>query len=824
LESLTLNSTTIGDKGVRHLSQTPSLRRLRLNSTRITDQGVSYLTNLPEITSLELRTTRITDEGLKHLGHLPKLHTLYLNDTAITGSGMVHLAPLAHLRLLGLDNTLFGDRGLGELAEHPNLARIEVLYLANTKITDAGCPAFENLNDLLVLTVAGTDVTDKGVRHINNMPRLYCLVLSSKVTARGRNWLAENARFASSLQTQLQKAARAEETKKANAMDLETFQASLDGADAIVFRLGLASHGPAVEEAGRKLLKMKADAIKPILDMAEKTVEQGHLLNKAGSFRFRFRHNAAPILRAVCIESMPSLANHYANSPGKREVISSALARGDDTIVPHLESWLEHESPLVRLEALRRLEYRSKIYRLGPGAASPTTRRDGSLHLSEWGRERVISLLADSTVNVQHAACPVVLAMAEDHAVKAEALVAAALREQNSVTVYRMLKVLCELAQQQPIDGKGLPALINGLEAVLRKADHKNTPHIAMNMLGDLGGKAEPATGLLRAIQEGPDERLAATAEKVLEKIRRCPITLMRAADVDVDVQNLVFTLTTCDSGAVERATGELVRRGPSMFQPLLTAARGHVNDYYPQKAAAVVVQWDREDVLPMLRPVYEQKNTLVRIFVIQCIIRMEWSELPDVVQASLEGLDAKVRGRMRNSLSTLAKNTSGQASQELARLIAAELKNPGLDFPIASRLTGSLTSCHPDSTEVPSLLIDILQQETRYSSRYACGALGDLIYEKRIAPADQRRKVAQAILAVLRTTKDDDLKAECLRALSQFGAEVRSLLPILRQIEQEGSERLAEAARRAMAAINGLEYRPARESPESLEDLFPGE
>jgi hypothetical protein len=804
--SLNLESSSITDQGVLHLSKIPTFSFLRLNATRITDKGVSYLKDLPNLSFLELKTTQITDDGLEYLGRLPKLHTLYLDNTSITGSGLMHLAPLTQLRLLSLDNTRLNDRGLSELAEHPNLAKIEVLYLADTKITDAGCTVFEKLNNLRVLNLANTKITDQGVRHLKDMPRLYNLSLSSIVTNEGKKWLAENARFDSSLQAQLRQATQASQKNKPD-QTLLAFQAGLEGADLIVFQLGQASRDEMAAEAARQqVLNMKADAIKPILDMAEKCSEQGHPLSQDNTFQFTFLNNASLVLRAVCTESMSTLADHFAKSPGKREVISRALDTGD-ALIPPLEVWLQHESPLVRVEALRLLARRATIRRLGPGVASPTTVKHNSMKLSVLGRERVYSLLADSDVNVQKAACTMVLAVEDDLSVKSTALVEAILREKNQTTLWSMEEALYFLAEQQPVDSKDLPVPINGFIDVLRKSDNATAQLLAIRHLGKLGGKSERAIDLLRTFQKGPDKQLATTAGHTLEQIHRCPITLMRATEIPVDVQALVFTLTTYDQEAIDRATEELASRGPSMLESLLTAARAEVGDNYPYNAAAVVARWNQDDVLPVLRPAFNWTNTTVRLFVIRSISQMKWNELPSVVKDSLEGADAKVRSSTRSSLSTLARNTSGQATQELARLIAVELKNPGLDWTLASSLTASLTSCYPSSSEVPSLLVDILKQDMQHASPAACNALSDivLVHDHLAGKADDRNRIIEAILGMLQTTKNEFLKMRCIAALSRFGPDSREALPTLRQIQQEGSGNLAKSA---ASAINSIEQR----------------
>lgn len=772
---LNLDSPTITDQGVLRLSEIPTLSFLRLNATRITDKGLSYLTKLPDLAYLELKTTQITDEGLKHLARLPKLQTLYLDDTSITGSGLKHLAALTQLRWLSLSNTRLDDKGLGNLAEFPNFAKVEVLYLSNTKITDAGCQAFDRLNDLTVLALDKTAVTDKGLRHLKNMPRLYNLSLSDGVTREGRKWLAENAQFAPSLQSELRRAAHLDQETGLNQMSLRAFGAGLDGVDSIVFQLGQTSTDPKAAEAAREqLLKMKSGAIQPILDMAEKCNERGHPLSKDGAFRFKFQHNASVVLRAVCAESMPSLADYYAKSPGKREVIALALERGGVDFIPHLEGWLRHESPEVRLAALGLLERLAAIRSLGPGAASPMTRKHNSLKLSEPGRRRVYSLLADPEGNVQRAACAVVVAVQDDPSVKAKALAEATLREKDDMTLYAMQEALYFLAEQQSVDSKDLPSLIEGFMAVLRKSDNTTAQQIAVRQLGRLGGKSQSASGLLRTFQEGPDKQLAAAAGHALDQIARCPITLMRATGTPVDVQALVFTLTTYDQEAINRATAELVRRGPGMIEPLLTAARAEVDEYYAHKAAAIVAKWNQEDVLPTLRPAFNWTGTTVRLFIVASISQMKWSELPGVVKDSLEGADARVRNHTRHALSTLARNTTGRASQELARLLAAELKNPGLDWPLASNLTESLQLCYPASNEVPSLLIDILTQNTQYASSYACDALTEIARDLSARKPEDCRRIIEAMRGVLQTTKNEDLKKRCTAALSQLGPEAR--------------------------------------------------
>ena len=758
--SLNLRSDAITDRGVQHLCQVPTFSFLRLNCSHITDKGVAYLPNLPELFFLELKTTQTTDDGLEALSRLPKLTTLYLDHTQVTGSGLRHLASLKKLRWLGLDNTPFNDRGLGELAEHPSLRKMEVLYLGNTRITDAGCPAFEQLNRLRVLNLSGTAVSDRGVRHLRNMPQLYNIQFGDRVTSEGKRWLAENAHFAAGLQSQL---LRYVPKPKSQGMDLQAFRSSLQGVDALVYQLGAKD----ASEAQAKLRRMGAVAVERTMAMAEKSQQAGHPLRGDKNFQWYFARNAAAVLAETADGSMSMLADHYAKSVGARPVISRTLSNLKSVGV--LEDWLEHESPLVRQEALRQMSRRARYWPLGPGAASPSTLRHGSLRLTVTARKRVHALLADADVQVRRAACQVIIAANEELAAKADAFVAATLRETDTVTVARLVDALYAIADQRPVGDKRLPVLIGSLAEVMTQSENEHARYIAARRLGKLGGKSQVAAPQLEVVKNGPDKELGVTASHALEQIRRCPITLMRAADIPLDVQALVFALTTYDRETTDEAAAALKKRGPSVVQALAIASRGETHEYYSQKAGRLAAHWDQEAVLPLLRPAFNWTTTTTRLFVIHAISEMKWTELPEVVEDSLHGIDAKVRSQMRRSLPQLANNVSGQAAKELAPLLAKELKNPELDWPLARELTRSLASYYPSVRETPDLLIGVLRQDSKYASAYACEALVELSRKHLADQEHARDKIAAAIRGMLRTTENGELQKECARALQQF-------------------------------------------------------
>ena len=162
----------------------PALEELKLCNPAAGPDGVRQLAAglgmgaLPAVIELQIFGTHVGDAGASALaaalgqGALPRLKSLTLRNAAIGDAGLVALAPalrrLPALEWLDLDGNPFGDEGLAALVAPPppagapppttgGLAKLKVLYLSRTQITDAGCatlaaaldsgalPALENL-------------------------------------------------------------------------------------------------------------------------------------------------------------------------------------------------------------------------------------------------------------------------------------------------------------------------------------------------------------------------------------------------------------------------------------------------------------------------------------------------------------------------------------------------------------------------------------------------------------------------------------------------------------------------------------------------------
>jgi len=176
---------TLGTLG----SVLPALERLILIEPAAGPDGVPRLAErlgagaLPAVTFLCLHGMHVGDAGASALaaalgrGALPRLKRLHLTNAAIGDAGLVALAPALRrrpaLEELGLGGSPFGDEGLAALVAPPPppagalppptgvLAKLKVLYLSDTQITDAGCAALAaaldggSLSSLVTLSLDG---------------------------------------------------------------------------------------------------------------------------------------------------------------------------------------------------------------------------------------------------------------------------------------------------------------------------------------------------------------------------------------------------------------------------------------------------------------------------------------------------------------------------------------------------------------------------------------------------------------------------------------------------------------------------------------------
>ena len=124
------------------------------------------------------------DDGqMTNLRGLTDVEILFLAEMPVTDAGLENLRGLAKLRILFLDLTPVTDAGLENLT---GLTDLTMLSLAGTQITDAGLEHVKELVSLEDLNISNTQVSDAGLERLVGLTRLRRLNLdSTEITLEG---------------------------------------------------------------------------------------------------------------------------------------------------------------------------------------------------------------------------------------------------------------------------------------------------------------------------------------------------------------------------------------------------------------------------------------------------------------------------------------------------------------------------------------------------------------------------------------------------------------------------------------------------------------
>jgi serine/threonine protein kinase/Leucine-rich repeat (LRR) protein len=230
------------DAGLAKLKGLSALTYLNVAGSPITDDGLAHLRDLPALQTLDLKNTAITDAGLEHLATLTKLTVLFATDTKVSKEGVEKLAKaLPKCRISWAGGTVsprgraraaaewafsidgkvtvatggvhrfvanVGDLPKGDAftiqkldfganqkltdAGLANLTDLNVLFLNNTPVTDAGLVHLKELTGLTELSLNNTAVGDEGLKHLHALTNLRVVYITkTNVTAAGVAALAK---------------------------------------------------------------------------------------------------------------------------------------------------------------------------------------------------------------------------------------------------------------------------------------------------------------------------------------------------------------------------------------------------------------------------------------------------------------------------------------------------------------------------------------------------------------------------------------------------------------------------------------------------------
>jgi hypothetical protein len=112
--SLTFCRRLVGDAEIADLHELYWLNDISLNATSITDKGLANVKGLYRLKELQLDNTRVTDTGLESLKDLTKLEFVSLSNTQITDAGLEKLQRLKGLKGLQVLCTKVTSRAVDE--------------------------------------------------------------------------------------------------------------------------------------------------------------------------------------------------------------------------------------------------------------------------------------------------------------------------------------------------------------------------------------------------------------------------------------------------------------------------------------------------------------------------------------------------------------------------------------------------------------------------------------------------------------------------------------------------------------------------------------
>ena len=174
LESLHFNNgVTLSDGSLAHLSGLTRLERLDLQrSVGLTNRGLSHLGKLTNLRELNLNETSVSDASLESLRGIRGLEHLYLAHTKLTDAGLARIRQqwgnsLQSLIILGAPGVT--DAGM---VHFRGMVKLRNLYLYRTPVTDAGLANLSGLTDLVRLDIPGSLITDASLVHLRGLKKL----------------------------------------------------------------------------------------------------------------------------------------------------------------------------------------------------------------------------------------------------------------------------------------------------------------------------------------------------------------------------------------------------------------------------------------------------------------------------------------------------------------------------------------------------------------------------------------------------------------------------------------------------------------------------
>ena len=151
-----------------HRDPSGVVRWIEAKKGELTDEAMSHLPALSSLEWLEIGGGKVSAAGAAHLKDCTELRRLYIYDINLAGDKLQWLATLTKLEALSLQRTGI-DASIMDNIKAPGLV---VLNLSGNPVGDDVLDAVSRIKGLEVLALADTKVTGSGLEKLRGMRRL----------------------------------------------------------------------------------------------------------------------------------------------------------------------------------------------------------------------------------------------------------------------------------------------------------------------------------------------------------------------------------------------------------------------------------------------------------------------------------------------------------------------------------------------------------------------------------------------------------------------------------------------------------------------------
>ena len=148
-----------------HRDPSGVVRWIEAKKGELTDEAMALLPALSKLEWLEISGGKVTATGVAHLKGCPEMKRLYIYDINLAGDKLQWLEALTRLEALSLQRTGV-DASVMESIKSSNLS---VLNLSGNPIGDELLDAVARIRELEVLALADTRVTGPGLEKLRGM-------------------------------------------------------------------------------------------------------------------------------------------------------------------------------------------------------------------------------------------------------------------------------------------------------------------------------------------------------------------------------------------------------------------------------------------------------------------------------------------------------------------------------------------------------------------------------------------------------------------------------------------------------------------------------